>query len=113
MFSPRQPVAVAAHRHSWACLPNGVQFVGRWEALQHALEQLRRLRADAMACANWEAAARLEEHIVLAEERLVQHRQRLGELADRVCGRRSRAHTPAPLDGRQPPCSLTKIRVAA
>ena len=87
MLSSRQPVAAAAHRHSWACLPNGAAHVGRWAVLQQALEQLRRLRAEAMACANWEAASRLEESIVLAEERLGQHRQRLDGLAHRWCGR--------------------------
>ena len=86
MLSSRQSVAAAAHRHSWACLPSGPAHLRRWEMLERALEQLRRLRAEAMACAHWEAASRLEEHIVLAEERLAQHRQRLDELADRVGG---------------------------
>jgi hypothetical protein len=51
--------------------------------------KLRRVRAEAMACANWEAAGRLEQHIVTAEARLDQHRQRVDELAHGWCGRRT------------------------
>jgi hypothetical protein len=88
MLDARSPLAAAAHDHSWACLPQWSQHLGRWHALEEALAQLLRLRTEAMRCTDWAAAGRLEEHIVLAEERLAIHRQRLDELADRVCGGR-------------------------
>lgn len=97
MLSSRQPTAAPTHDHSLACLPLGTHHVRTCGAVQQALALGRRLRVQAMARGDWDAASQLEEKLVLTEDRVAQHLQRLDELADRLCDsdKRSRAHRPA------------------
>jgi hypothetical protein len=64
--------AAATDAHSWACLPLGQHHVWTGAAIEQALAQGRRLRAEAMARGDWDAASHIEEHLVVAEDRLAQ-----------------------------------------
>ena len=95
MLSSRQPTATPTHEHSLACLPLATHHGRMCGAVEQVLAQGRRLRVQAMARGDWDAASQLEEQLVLTEDRLAQHLQQLDALADRVCDMRSRAHRPA------------------
>jgi hypothetical protein len=94
MFNSRQPTAAAMDAHSWACLPLGQHHVWTGAAIEQALAQGRRLRAEAMARGDWDAASHIEEHLVVAEDRLAQHGQQFDAIADRVCEMGPGAHRP-------------------
>jgi hypothetical protein len=95
MFSSQQVAAAVTHTHSWACLPLGPHHVWAGRAIEQALTRGRRLQAAAIARGDWDGASQLEEHLVVAEDCLAQHRQQFDALAARACGLRSRVHSDA------------------
>jgi hypothetical protein len=95
MFNSSQLVTATMHAHSWECLSLGPHHLWADRAIEQALTRGRRLRAEAMVRGDWRRASQLEEHLVVAEDRLAQHRHQLDALAASACGLRSRVRSPA------------------